>query len=136
VQKDEWRTVLIKLQLQENSLGNLEWMGELGACTFPNLKVLNLSGNNLTDIDALQFACPTLAHLCVSNNPLPCNLNALLPLKAVSHLMTLDASRTPLSAHKEYARCVLRNLKTVQVRVFPKEILYSEIKFCSISATV
>ncbi|XP_035703080.1 leucine-rich repeat-containing protein 9-like [Folsomia candida] len=111
VQNAEWRSFLVQLDLQENAVTNLGWMGN---GLFPNLRIINMSNNQLSDLDALGFSCPNLEHLQISGNPIPCNFDVLQPLKYLKELMSLDASRTPIATHPEYSIYVRSNL-TVQI---------------------
>lgn len=112
VQNTEWKSFLVKLDLKENCITNLEWME---ANMFPNMRILNVSNNQLSDVDPIGIACPKLIHLQISGNPLPCNLPVLQPLSKLLELTTLDASRTPIATHPNYAAFVMGNLMRVQV---------------------
>jgi len=120
----------VKLQLQNNCLSNLSFMGELGHCTFPNLKILNASNNHISCINSLRFSCPGLTHLNLSGNPLPCTLVTLNPLRVMKNLVSFDASRTPLSTHRNYAFWVQQNTPTVTVR---RNLSYGAILFYLLS---
>ncbi|ODN02700.1 Leucine-rich repeat-containing protein 9, partial [Orchesella cincta] len=112
IRTSEWRAAVIKLNLQENCITNLDWLKDN---IFPNLHILNLSNNHLQDLDMIQFACPSLIHLHLSGNPLPCNTFILAPLRHLPHLQTLEAKRTPLSSHPDYGSYVMRYIQNIQV---------------------
>jgi hypothetical protein len=115
VQSIEWRAFLVKLELQENAITNLDWMTNT---SFPSLRILNLTSNQLSEVDMISSACKNLLHLQIGLNPIPCNLNLLDPLKNLNQLVTLDASRTALSTHPEYASYIIKFCKSVKVLLF------------------
>lgn len=115
VRTSEWRAAVVKLNLQENCITSLDWLKDN---IFPNLHVLNLSNNHLQELDMIQFACPALIHLHLSGNPLPCNTYILAPLRHLLHLQSLEATRTPLSSHPDYANYVIRYISKIQVLFF------------------
>jgi len=113
IQTMEWRNTIVELQLQENVIADLEWMKE--GKSFPAMKILNLCDNKLTELEGIGLACPSICHLHLSGNPLPASAVVLAPLKELKKLVTLDAARSPLCNHQEYASYVSKHLKNVQV---------------------
>jgi len=113
VHSTQWRTSLVKLQLQENSISNLDWMKDTA---FPNIQILNLSNNRLTELNPIASACPSLRHLALTSNPLPRDASLVLsPIRLLENLNTLDCTACPVASHPEYGTFVIKHLASVKV---------------------
>jgi len=140
----EWRTPLMKLELQENNISSLCWMADRA---FPNLQMLNISNNWLTEVQEIPYSCPEIKHLILCGNPLPREISVLTPLKLLRHLTTLgdtnvwiflfhcnvmryciyhsmgfdnsfsslDFTGAPVTSHEDYANYISKHLSCVKV---------------------
>lgn len=107
-----WKTHLVKLQLQENVIASMEWANGV---VFPNCHILNLSINQIDEVDNIPSSFPNLRHLHLNGNPLPCDVNILSSFRSFSSLLTLDCTSTPLASHPDYASFIAKNISTLKV---------------------